>query len=92
MTVNCNPALDFRTAPSYRKYGFETSLPDGFREGSPITWTFYLSDGPFSIENYYLDVPIHEQAFSAAGLGDVRWHHPRMSPEARRRGRPRFLG
>ena len=66
VTVNCNPALDFRMAPSYRKYGFETSLSDGFREGSPITWTFHLEDGPFSIENYYLDVPIHEQTFPPA--------------------------
>ena len=24
VTVNCNPALDFTTAPSYRQYGFET--------------------------------------------------------------------
>jgi ubiquinone/menaquinone biosynthesis C-methylase UbiE len=80
VTVNSNPALDFRTAPSYRKYGFETSLPDGFREGSPITWTFHLEDGPFSIENYYLDVAIHEQALREAGLSEVHWRAPRLAP------------
>ena len=26
VTVNCNPALEFPSAPSYRKYGFETSV------------------------------------------------------------------
>jgi ubiquinone/menaquinone biosynthesis C-methylase UbiE len=88
VTVNCNPALDFRTAPSYRKYGFETSLPDGFREGSPITWTFYLEDGPFSIENYYLDVPIHEQALRAAGMSQVRWREPQLAATGADHGGP----
>jgi toxoflavin synthase len=90
VTVNCNPALDFRTAPRYRKYGFETSLPDGFREGSPITWTIHLPDESFSIENYYLDVPIHEQALRAAGLEQVRWHRPRLSPPGQDHGAPGF--
>lgn len=80
VTVNSSPALDFRTAPSYRKYGFETKVAD-LREGAPITWTFYLEDGAFSIENYYLDVAIHEEAFRAAGFREIRWHTPRLSPE-----------
>ena len=33
-----------------------------FREGAPITWTFYLDDGPLDIENYFLNVEIHEEA------------------------------
>jgi ubiquinone/menaquinone biosynthesis C-methylase UbiE len=40
VTVNCNPALDFLNAPSYRKYGFELNVANDLREGSPITWTF----------------------------------------------------
>jgi ubiquinone/menaquinone biosynthesis C-methylase UbiE len=81
VTVNSNPACDFPAAPSYRKYGFETSVVGPFREGAPITWTFYLEDGSFDIENYFLSVEIHEEALRAAGFRDVRWHQPTLWPE-----------
>jgi ubiquinone/menaquinone biosynthesis C-methylase UbiE len=81
VAVNTNPALDFRTAPSYRPYGFETCMEGGLEEGTPIIWTFHLADGSFSIENYYLDVPAHEEAFRDAGFREVRWHQPRLSAE-----------
>jgi SAM-dependent methyltransferase len=81
VTVNQNPALDFRAAPSYRPYGFETSAEGEWQEGTPITWTFYLEDGPFSIENYHLAVATHEDALRAAGFRQIRWHPPRLSPE-----------
>jgi toxoflavin synthase len=81
VTVNCNPALSFPTAPSYRQYGFETSVVGDWREGAPITWTFYLDDGPFDIENYHLNVATHEQAFRQAGFRTVSWHAPRLSPD-----------
>jgi len=81
MTVNSNPACDFSSAPSYRKYGFETSVVGPFREGAPVSWTFHLEDGPFNIENYFLDVAIHEEALHAAGFCDVRWHQPMLAPE-----------
>ena len=42
VTVNNNPAWDFPTAPSYRKYGLGVSVVGPFREGAPITWTFCL--------------------------------------------------
>jgi ubiquinone/menaquinone biosynthesis C-methylase UbiE len=80
VTVNCNPTLAFPSAPHYRPYGFETSTVGEWKEGAPITWTFYLSDGPFSIENYHLSVATHETALKAAGFRDVRWHTPRISP------------
>ena len=35
MTVNGNPRLDFSTAPSYRQYGFETTVVVPFVEGTP---------------------------------------------------------
>jgi ubiquinone/menaquinone biosynthesis C-methylase UbiE len=79
VTVNSNPAIDFRTAPSYRAYGFETRLEGDLTEGTPITWTFYLEDGPFSIENYYLPVSAHEEALRAAGFRTIRWHTARVS-------------
>src|SRR4051794_4234589 len=81
VTVNSNPACDFRAATSYRKYGFEASVVGPFREGAPITWTFYLDDGPLDIENYFLNVGIHEEALHAAGFRDVRWHQPMLSPD-----------
>jgi ubiquinone/menaquinone biosynthesis C-methylase UbiE len=81
VTVNCNPALAFPAAPSYRQYGFETSVSGDWQEGAPIKWTFYLPDGPFDIENYHLNVTIHEEAFRQAGFQAVRWHDPRLSPD-----------
>jgi len=81
VTVNQNPALRFPDAPSYRRYGFETSVPGPWREGAPITWKFHLDDGCFEIENYHLDVAIHEEAFRGAGFRAVRWHTPMLAPE-----------
>ncbi len=81
VTVNGNPALNFPSAPSYREYGFEISVAGTWHEGAPIKWTFYLEDGSFDIENYYLDVAIHEEALRRAGFQEVHWHRPRLSPE-----------
>jgi ubiquinone/menaquinone biosynthesis C-methylase UbiE len=81
VTVNANPACDFPSAPSYRKYGFETFVTGPFREGAPITFRFHLEDGPFEIENYFLGVKVHEEALRAAGFKEVRWHQPMLSPE-----------
>jgi hypothetical protein len=77
---NSNPACDFPASPSYRKYGFEASVVGPFREGAPITRTFHLEDGPLNVENYFLNVEIHEEALHAAGFRDVRWHQPMLSP------------
>lgn len=81
VTVNSSPACDFSAAPSYRAYGFETSVIGAFGPGAPITWTFHLEDGPFGIENYFLDLPAHEAALREAGFATVRWHQPRVAPE-----------
>jgi toxoflavin synthase len=81
VTVNQSATLDFRRAPSYRAYGFETTPTGEWREGTPITWTFYLDDGPFAIENYHLDVATHEEELRSAGFREIRWHAPRLSPE-----------
>jgi toxoflavin synthase len=79
--VNSNPACDFPSAPSYRKYGFEARVAGLFCEGAPITWTFHLEDGPFEVENYFLDVETHEAALRDAGFRDIRWHRPILSPD-----------
>ncbi len=81
VTVNCNPAQTFPTAPSYRKYGFEISVIGDWQEGAPLTWKFHLEDGQFDLENYYLNVATHEAALRQAGFREVRWHTPQLSPE-----------
>jgi len=82
VTVNCCPALHFPSAPSYRRYGFETAVIGVWREGAAITWTFFLEGGDtFAIENYHLDVAAHEEALRGAGFREVRWHAPRLSAE-----------
>jgi ubiquinone/menaquinone biosynthesis C-methylase UbiE len=81
VTVNSNPALHYPMAPSYRPYGFETQAARPYVEGAPITWTFFLPDRSFSIENYYLDMAVHEESLRAAGFREVRWYPPRVSSE-----------
>lgn len=82
VTVNTSPALAFPNAPTYRKYGFETHVRGQWREGVPITWTFYMSDGPLEVENYHLGTTIHEAACRLAGFREIRWHPAELSPEA----------
>jgi ubiquinone/menaquinone biosynthesis C-methylase UbiE len=81
VTVNGSPSLHFPTAPSYRKYEFDTKVVGDWQEGAPITWTFFLDDGSFEIENYHLNQAIHEDAFRAAGFRKIDWHKPQLSPQ-----------
>src|SRR5262245_26221564 len=80
VTVNSSPSLDFPTAPSFRKYGFETIAAGEWIEGCPIRWRLYLHEESFEIENYYLSPATHERMLNAAGLGEIHWHAPRVSP------------
>ncbi len=82
VTVNSNPDLDYGRLPSFREYGFDVETGGGVAEGTPITWTFHLDDGPLRVENYHLDGAAHEEALRAAGFGEIRWHMPRLSPPA----------
>jgi ubiquinone/menaquinone biosynthesis C-methylase UbiE len=80
VTVNSSPHLNFSAAPTFRAYGFETEVIGDWREGAAITWRFFLDDGPFEIENYYLNSALHEEAFRRAGFEEIRWHPPQLSP------------
>ena len=80
VTANTNPGLDYSALPSFRPYGFDVSVSGELREGTPVTWTFNLDDGPLHVENYYLDVATHEAALRDAGFRELRWHPPRLSP------------
>jgi ubiquinone/menaquinone biosynthesis C-methylase UbiE len=83
VTVSVNPALDFAAAPSYRKYGFELSVAEELREGTPIKLTFFLENSSFEIENYFLSVPIQESVLRAAGFREIRWLPPGLSDEGK---------
>tara|TARA_R110002095_G_scaffold1984_1_gene8834 strand:- start:434 stop:1171 length:738 start_codon:yes stop_codon:yes gene_type:complete len=81
VTVNSSPMFHFPSAPSFRQYGFETTTTGDWREGTSVTWTFYVDDSSIDIENYYLSVKTHEAAFRQAGFREVRWHMPQLSPD-----------
>jgi toxoflavin synthase len=46
-----------------------------------VVWEFFLPDGSFEVTNYCLGVAAMRAAFRAAGLVDMRWHRPEVSPE-----------
>lgn len=84
VTVNSNPELGAKQV-DYRRYGFERLVPADLRNGSPYVFRNYQEDGSFDIAVHHLDVATHEQAFAAAGLTDVRWVRPEVSPQERMR-------
>jgi hypothetical protein len=49
-------------------------------EGAPIVLEFFLPEGSFEVTNYNLNVRTKEEAFQAAGLRDMHWHAPEVSP------------
>jgi ubiquinone/menaquinone biosynthesis C-methylase UbiE len=81
VTVNNNPAQPVEYFPASWKYGFVKDAPEEIREGMPVTWTFFLDEGPFEITNYHLSLETHERAFREAGFSKVTWQQPRLSPE-----------
>jgi ubiquinone/menaquinone biosynthesis C-methylase UbiE len=82
VTVNSSATLHFPSAPSYRKYGFETRTQGEWGERAPIRWVFHLEDSIFELENYYLSQGVHEEAFRRAGFRTVHWHPPQVSAQA----------
>ena len=80
VTVNNNPAQPRGQFEEGRKYGFVKGGPAEMVEGSPISFTMLLDEGPLEIVNYHLSVATHERALRGAGLGEVRWHGPKVSP------------
>ena len=81
VTVNNNPAQSPDRFEVTRPYGFVKSAGE-LHAGAPITYTVFLESGEtFRIDNYYLSVAAHERALAAAGMRDVEWLQPRLSPE-----------
>jgi ubiquinone/menaquinone biosynthesis C-methylase UbiE len=84
VTANSNPAKPTAAFPAGRAYGFSRRVEGELVEGAPVVWEFFLPDGSFEVTNYYLSVGTMEEAFRAAGLREVRWHVPEVSPEGLR--------
>jgi ubiquinone/menaquinone biosynthesis C-methylase UbiE len=81
VTANTSPVgvdADFPAGPTY---GFSRRLKGELVEGAPIIWEFFLAEGAIEVTNYYLSVKTMEEVFGAAGLREVRWHAPEVSPE-----------
>lgn len=81
VAVNDNPAQDVSGFHATRKYGFVKDAQGEIRNGTPIRYTFFLDSGALEIENYHLDCATHEWAFREAGLVDIQWHAPKLSPD-----------
>lgn len=81
VTVNNNPSQSPHRFAVTRKYGFIKSAGERLRPGTPITYTIFQDAGSFTFDNYYLSPGTHEQALAAAGLSEVEWIMPRLSPE-----------
>ena len=84
VTVNNHPADPPANFGAGRAYGFSKRLEGALVEGAPIVWELFLPEGSFELTNYYLSVATMEEAFRAAGLREVRWHAPEVSPEGLR--------
>jgi SAM-dependent methyltransferase len=84
VTANSNPAGAAAEFPAGRAYGFSRRVEGKLVEGAPVVWEFYLPEGSFGVTNYHLSVQTMEEAFRAAGLREVRWHAPEVSPEGLR--------
>jgi hypothetical protein len=80
VTITTNPDLYTQPLTDCRKYGYDVKLADHVYEGAPITWTIYLEDSFFEIENYYLPIAAYEEAFHAAGFRDFAVHPLELSP------------
>jgi 2-polyprenyl-3-methyl-5-hydroxy-6-metoxy-1,4-benzoquinol methylase len=83
VTANNNPT-DPRTDLAARQTFFSRRVEGEWVEGAPIVIEFFLPEGSFEVRNYHLSVATMEEAFRAAGLREVRWHAPEVSPEGLR--------
>ncbi len=84
VTVNNNPNDPPSNFETGRIYGYSKRLQGSLQEGAPIIWSFHLPEGTVEVTNYYLSMVTLERALQAAGLTNVIWHKPKVSPEGLR--------
>lgn len=81
VAVNNNPDDPPSNFETGRIYGFSKRLAGHLENGAPIIWSFHLPEGTIEVTNYYLSTPTMERAMQAAGLENIRWYKPQVSPE-----------
>ena len=81
LTVNNNPNDPPSNFDSGKIYGYSKRLQGYLQEGAPIIWSFHLAEGTVEVTNYYLTKFTLERALLAAGLTNIQWHKPQVSPE-----------
>ena len=83
VTINNNDSQSPTSYLSTQKYGFIKSIASPLIEGTPIKYTFTISDGEqqLSFDNYYLGTATYEWAFRSVGFKAVRWQKPIVSPQ-----------
>lgn len=81
VTVNNDPDDPPENFETGRVYGFSKRLEGPLVEGAPIVWCFHLKEGTIEVTNYYLRKETITRALREAGLQDIRWHTPQISPE-----------
>jgi SAM-dependent methyltransferase len=67
--------------PKITKYGFSKSTPGELVEGAPITITFHVALGDFSVVNPCLYQSTMVRGLTDAGLRQQTWQQPLVSPE-----------
>jgi SAM-dependent methyltransferase len=67
--------------PKITKYGFSKSTPGELVEGAPITITFHVDGGDFSVVNTCLYQSTMARGLTAAGLPQQTWQQPLVSAE-----------
>ncbi len=83
VTINNNDSQPLESYLSTEKYGFIKSITSPLIEGTPIKYTFTISDSKqqFSFDNYYLGTATYEWALRSVGFKEVRWQKPIVSPD-----------
>jgi 2-polyprenyl-3-methyl-5-hydroxy-6-metoxy-1,4-benzoquinol methylase len=85
VTANNNSAEPLANFTAGRAYGYSKRALGELVDGAPVVWEFFLPDGSsFELTNYYLSDETMAEAFRAAGLRQVRWRAPEVSPEGLR--------
>src|SRR5262245_54407209 len=80
VAVNNNLEQPVESFTATEKYGLVKHVEGDLREGTPIRHTLTTDGQSISFDNYYLKPETYERELRAAGLGEVRWHAPRLSP------------
>jgi len=87
VTVNNHPDDPPDNFKTGRIYGYSKRLEGALEEGTPIVWRFHLPEGDIEVTNFYLKLATMELALKSAGLRNIRWHSPEVSPEGLQQSR-----